>query len=198
MRSFVTLYNIVNKLSLALIAGTILMAILTFLPKGFIDFPCMIQYDEQNACLENPRHIGKCTTNIESYLTIYQAGWSGGGCHFADSVTDSLDVQTPVLNITLTKVGETIDVNMISLSPGEGFYHMRVWHWNPWIISKIGMRNLGFVRDCQSECVEPKVVLTGSYGTHISFVKGGSILAFLFVLFAVTRQKVKRLRHFEQ
>jgi hypothetical protein len=175
-----------------------LMALLTFLPKGFIDFPCMVRYDEQKSCLENPHHTDTCTASIEIYLTTYQAGWSGGGCHFADSVTNSLDVHTPVLDITLTKAGETIDVNMVSLSPSEGFYHMRVLHWNPWIISKIGMRNLGFVRDCQSECIEPKIVLTGYYGTHISLVKGGSILTCLFALFVVTRRKVKRFRHFKQ
>jgi len=119
-------YRIARFILLLLLILTILLGILNIINVSFIDFPCFVTYDQVNHCLDKGSAAGRREENteqirIESFLTTYVAGWSGGGCSNQSSVGDTLELRTSVGQLSLTREADNLKVNGKSLAIGEQF-----------------------------------------------------------------------------
>ena len=171
------------------------LSFLTF--GGFMDFPCSIEYVEQDDCILSywsEQDNGKYSSRIEIYLTSYAAGFRGGGCLMKKSETNTLDVPTSVIDLRFEMNGSRLKVNDEVLDEGEEFHLTDFFTWDPWIISRIRFMNLGSVTECQTVSDHRRIVIIGSYGTEVSLGKGLSLLSALIAGIIFTYLRLKGLK----
>lgn len=167
-----------------LIIYTLISGYFTFFRGGAIDFPCFVTYDEKNNCIqvkENTRENKKTSPRIEAFFTVYSAGWQGGGCYYESSETNFLEIKTSGIKLRLEKINGDLKVNNTILKKNEEFKITKVFTFDPWSIFRLIFENLGLVSNCPVEELKisplrETIVIVGSYGTEISFIKGFLIL----------------------
>ena len=163
-----------------MLALTILLGVLNFFLVGFIDFPCFVEYNAGGDCLDTGSSLYgeqgvEANTRIEAFMTTYIAGWSGGGCDYQDSQSDSLALRNSVGTLELSRQGDTLLVDGKAFEKGEAYRRSHWLDWHPWIIAKTQFTNAGVLADCQAEPAIERLVVIGSYGTQTSLLKGGLI-----------------------
>jgi hypothetical protein len=198
-RRLVSVYKVLRVVLWFLLAFTIILGALTILWGGFIDFPCFVRYNEAEDCISMENASGRWDkvqddARIETFLTTYKAGWSGGGCNHKIASEDTLEQNTSVGTLTLDREGETLKVDGRILGKGQSFKRTHALIWNPWIIAQTQFTNVGVVADCESESPARRLVVIGRYGTQISLVKGGSILIALIAGLALVNRRLKASR----
>jgi hypothetical protein len=187
-------YRIVQIALLLLLAYSVLTGLSFFFSGGFMDFPCFAEYVEQDDCLLSYRYeddTGESTSQIEVFLTTYTAGFRGGGCNYQNSEITTLDVQTSIVDLRLERDDSILKVNGEILAKGATFQKTNILNWSPWIVSRIHLRNLGLVSDCESDSTHPRIVIVGSYGTEVSIVKGVLIISAVIFGFILVNRKIK-------
>ena len=140
-----------------------------------MDFPCYVEYVEQDDCVISHLYeddTGENTYQIEVFLTTYMAGFRGGGCNYQKSETAELVVQTSIVELRLERDGSVLKINGEVLGKSATFRKTNILNWSPWIISRMTLRNLGLISDCESDSTHRRAVIIGNYGTEISIVKG--------------------------
>jgi hypothetical protein len=166
-----------------------------FFSGGFMDFPCYVEYVEQDDCVLSHRYedeTGENTSQIEVFLTTYMAGFHGGGCNYKKSEANALDVQTSIVDFRLERDDSILKVNGKILEKGETFQKTKLLNWSPWIVSRIRFDNLGIVSDCESDSTHRRTVIVGSYGTEVSTVKGVLITSVIILGIILVNMKTKR------
>jgi hypothetical protein len=165
---------------------------------GFMDFPCPAIYVEEDDCvslqtasIEKPENM----TQIEIFLTSYEAGFKGGGCNHQVTDANTMDVQTSVRDLSFEINGSSFRVNGKVLEKGAKFQATNIFHWNPWIISRLQFENHGLIPDCQSHSEHQRLVIIGSYGTEISLLKGSLISSALLagLIMSILRTKKPKI-----
>ena len=154
---------------------------------GFIDFPCAVRYDEANACLDTSygwTPTEGSAAQMDVYLSTYIAGWSGGGCSQTPSDTPTVDIGTTVQTLHLERQGAAVIVNGQRIEPGERYEVNNWFTLHPWVTSSLFFDNLGVIPNC-NENDPPRLVLVGTYGTAINFIKGGLILLGLIAVLSL-------------
>ena len=191
----ITTYKILRLAFVLLFLYTVVTGVLSFFFIGFIDFPCFVSYDKKNKCVDDEWTGDKDKTNykIESFLTTYMAGYSGGGCHYEYSDNNNLNIQTSVTSLRLERNGSSLTVNGKGLDVGNEFRIVKVFNWSPWVISQMKFENMGLVSDCNSPSTNQRIVIIGNYGTRISLVKGLSVLLISIGGFIFAQRKLKVL-----
>jgi len=168
-----------------------------FIFGGFMDFPCSIEYVEQDDCIlsyGSEQDNGEDASRIEVFLTSYAAGFRGGGCLMKKSETNTLDVRNSIIDLGFEREGSRLKVNDEVLEDGAEFHLTNFFNWNPWIISRIRFKNLGLVTECQTGSDRRSVVIIGSYGTEVSLGKGLSVSSVLIAGLIFTYLRLKRLK----
>lgn len=203
LRRWVRVYKILRVVLWLLLAFTIILGALTILLGGFIDFPCFVRYDEAEDCISMEHASGRwdelqADTRIETFLTTYRAGWSGGGCNHKIASEDTLEQYTAVGTLALEREGETLKVEGKTLRKGQSFKRTKALIWNPWIISRTQFTNVGVVANCEAESPVERLVVIGSYGTYIALLKGMAVLAILIGGLVFVNRKLKALREKEE
>lgn len=192
-------YKVLRVVLWLLLAFIIILGASIILLGGFVDFPCFVRYDEAGDCISMEHASGRWDevqdeTRIETFLTTYEAGWSGGGCNHKIVSQDTLEQYTSVGTLTLEREGETLKVDGKTLEKGQSFKRTHVLIWNPWIIARTQFTNLGVVADCESESPASRLVVIGSYGTQISLIKGGLIMLALIAGLVLVSRRLKAFR----
>jgi hypothetical protein len=191
----ITTYKILRLTFVLLFIYAVVTGILSFVFIGFIDFPCFVSYDEKNKCVEDEWTGDKDKTNykIESFLTTYIAGYSGGGCHYEYTESNILNIKTSATSLRLERNGSSLTVNGKGLDVGNEYRVVKVLNWSPWVISQMKFENIGLVSDCNTPSTNQRIVIIGDYGTKISFIKGLSVLFISIGGFIFTQKKLKVL-----
>ncbi len=156
----------------AIVALFLCLGFGTVMFKGFVDFPCFVEYDEVNHCVAagNWSTTIKEEKRIQVFLTTSQVGFSGGGCHAESSDNDLLKIQTGIAGLKFERTGNVLLVNGKELKPGENYVFTKFWNLNPWTVYTLEFTNLGVVPICKSTAT-PQLYVIGSYGNRISFIK---------------------------
>jgi len=192
-------YRIARFVLLLLLILAILLGILNIINVGFIDFPCFVTYDQVKNCIDKGSAAGRWeeTTGqirIESFLTTYVAGWSGGGCSKQSSAGNTLELHTSVGQLTLTREADNLKVNGKPIEKGEQFKKLYWWDWRPWIIARAEFTNEGVLADCNGNPEQSRLVVIGSYGTQTSLLKGALICLILVAGLVFVHSKHKKAR----
>jgi hypothetical protein len=191
-------YKILRIFFILLLALTLMSGCMTVVFRGFIDFPCFARYMKESDCLELPEHMRQrreaLNPLIETYLSTYIAGWKGASCDYNASPDQSLELSTATGKLTLQLEGESLKVNGQSLGKEEKYNTINIWSINPWAIAQTDLYNRGVIPDCGTQPPNPRLVVTGSYGTKTHLIKGGLITTFLIAGIALTSRKIKGLR----
>jgi hypothetical protein len=193
----ITFYRILCSALLVLLIYSLLTGLTRLTFGGSMDFPCFVDYDEQRNCVipHGPGSTeGEDTPQIEVFLTTYVAGMHGGGCEHKKTDTNMLDVPTSVIDLRFECDGNSVKVNGQVFEAGAAFEAKNVFDWNPWIVSRLRLKNLGLVADCHSGSQFQRIVVSGSYGTEISIVKGLSISTAIIAGLVYSILKLKRLK----
>ena len=188
----ITSYKILLLALSLLLLYSVLAGLSSFVFVGYMDFPCFIEYVEQDDCImshQSEQNSGEEASRIEAFLTSYEARFHGGGCLMKKSETNTLDVRTSVIDLALERDGNRLKVNDEVLEEGGEFHLTNVYHWNPWIISRIRFKYLGLVTECQTGSDHRRIVIIGSYGTEVSVGKGITVSSVLIagLIFTVLR-----------
>ncbi|HET7087324.1 MAG TPA: hypothetical protein VFL17_01610 [Anaerolineae bacterium] len=188
-------YQILGSVIMLLFLSAILVGIPAFQHQGWIDFPCSVRYVRKDDCLLPINLEGWRPPQIESALDRYEAGWSGEACDYHTSDTRVLFVQTPILNLSLEIVDDTLKVNGSILDKGAEFQAINILNWNPWRISRIRFENLGLLPYCDSRVEGKTLQVYGRYGTEVSPIKGVLLLCALaggqLLVYRKSRQAAK-------
>ena len=198
MNEIIKYFQILRLILLFLIICVLLEGWLSIGFWGFIDFPCFERYIETNNCIDVggfKQSEDRDIYQIESFLTSYAAGFSGGGCYNEKSETNTARLQTDAANyLILERDDGILKVNGRILDKGAEFQAINVFYWNPWQISRLRFKNVGLVPDCGTNPENRRIVIIGSYGTEISLLKGFLILSFVIGWFIFACRKLKSLR----
>lgn len=158
---------------------------------GFADFPCSEHLSKDGSCVVGRSFVrdapNTTTYRIEAFLTVYRAGWSGGGCDYSKTETDELSIRTAVGRLRFRLDGRALSVNQRRIDPGETLRRARYWHWNPWVVSRLQLQYQGAVPDCDAETTVARAVIVGRYGTEFSAVKGTIVLVLIIIGLRATR-----------
>lgn len=188
------IYKVANFIMTFLFVGTIVMPVLMFLWlilfRMFVDFPCFVDYRQQDQCYESKneqitriREKEGTVPQIEVFLDQYSYMSQGGGCVYKKSESNLLEISTPAAVLKLVRSDDSLEINDQVLGSGEVLKITNVFYsWNPWTVSSVQVQNLGLVRDCDAPNEAPRIVLDGYYETDISFQKGLIISLILFGL----------------
>ena len=191
-------YKILRILFIFILALTLLSGCLTFVFRGYIDFPCFARYIKESDCLELPEHMQKRrelqNPQIETYLSTYIAGWKGASCDYHASPDQSLELFTSVGKLNLQLKSDSLSVNGQTLGKGEEYHASKFWIIHPWAIAQTDIYNQGVIPDCGTQGVNPRMVVTGSFGTKTNLIKGGLVIAFLIGGTILTSRKIKGLK----
>ena len=190
-------YKILLLALFLLLIYSVLAGLSSFVSVGYMDFPCFIEYVEQDDCIlsyRSEQDSGEDASRIEVFLTSYEVGFHGGGCLMKKSETNTLDVRTSVIDLGFERDGNRLKVNDEVLEEGAEFHLTNLYNWNPWIISRIRFKNLGLVTECQTGSDHRRIVIIGSYGTEVSLGKGLSVSSILITGLIFTYLRLKRLK----
>ncbi|MBN2387431.1 MAG: hypothetical protein JXB85_10450 [Anaerolineales bacterium] len=163
----------------------VLVGVGTVVPKGFVDFPCFVTYDEQNQCLDLSGMPEEDLEDVrlQVYLTSHQIGMMGGGCLARDSESDQLHIETAAIDLDFERRGDALFVNGGSLPVGETSTYTSFWDSNPWIMHEVRFTNYGLVSICDTD-LPARVVVVGTYVSTIALLKGGLVLLIPLALIA--------------
>ena len=180
----VRFFKVLKLLIVILVIYTILDGFSIFFFGGLMDFPCFVEYNEANNCIEAERlseieKERKDLPQIESFFTIYQAGWKGGRCHYEKSETNFLKVKTFLTTLRFERINGDLKVNNRFVKKNEEINIKSFFNIEPWSIFQLKLKNLGLAADCNSTSTEQKLIIVGSYGTEPSSIKGFLILSIL-------------------
>lgn len=178
-----------------LVAYTTVSALLVVMSAGGVmDFPCSEKFVSEKECVETNRPEEDNAYRIQSFLTTYTAGWSGGGCLYSKSETDTLTIETSIKNVLLERDNDILRVDGKVLEKGSEFRYTNIFHWNSWIVSQIRFKNTGLVTYCRSVSKNERIIVIGRFGTKVSLLKGLSILTIpILVLTYFNRSLKKRI-----
>jgi hypothetical protein len=190
-----TAYKILPLLFILLLIYFGCTFLISFVPIGFADFPCSIEYNEENKCVidYHPYIEDNSKYQIETFLTTSYVGTSGGGCHRAHSESNTLDVEISFLNLHLERIGNNLIVNGKTVEAGEKIQYTDYLHWSPWIISQIRFENVGAVTYCDSKSDSPRVIIIGNYGAEKSLGKGSILLILAIGGYILVKRKYKNV-----
>lgn len=146
--------------------------------KGFIDFPCAHDYQEQRRCLErgNPFIELEPKQNLQAFIDIGEVGYSGLGCLAQSSDTSRLELRHGLLQLELKRDGDLLYVNGKAWPEGQVYSSVIFWNTNPWTIYRFKAVNYGMAGFCE-ETLPPRMVIMGRFEDEISFAKAGLLLA---------------------
>lgn len=151
----------------------------TVRPKGFIDFPCIAEYDQANNCVSQegplPAEQDQSKVRLQVFLTNSEVGFSGAGCYFEGGASDRVEMETPALDLVFERRGEALFVNGKPLASGDSFSFTSFWDPNPWLVEKVQFTNYGLVPVCGKD-LPARLEVIGSTRIKISLVKGGLVL----------------------
>jgi hypothetical protein len=164
------IYRFMQIFFALLLGYSIVTGIYSFIFHGYIDFPCAINYDETHKCIST--HRDQKNSQIQSFLSVYYAGYSGGGCDYNHTGSNFLNLQTPATDLQLVREKNNLFVNGRIFRTGKEFQTVNIFDWNPWIISRMQFVNLGTVAECDSPADLQSITIVGEYRTETSLVKG--------------------------
>jgi uncharacterized protein (UPF0333 family) len=162
---------------------------------GFIDYPCPAVYNETNNCFYNTafRYNDCENCNIKVFLSVYQIGYNGGGCHYKGSDSNKLTLFNITHILHFHARGDDSYVNGYKLEQGESIHLATPFTLHPWSIYELNITNHGKVKLCDQ--MENEVVLvTGDYGTNFSLIKGFVLLMTVIVGIFFTSRKLYQLK----
>ncbi len=176
--------------------GLACLGLWTAMPKGFVDFPCFVNYDEARQCVANDMYGSMVTgeDRMQVFLSTYLLGWSGGGCSYQHTVSDTLQLETPAGQFLLERNDDALLVNGQELAVGDAFRHVNYLNLNPWVEYYIQFTNYGVVNFCESD-LPPQMVVIGYYESRLSPLKVvplilillSTIIVFVVLLVRTTR-----------
>jgi hypothetical protein len=158
--------RIINILFYLAIAFVILSGLWSLVFKGERDFICGIT--DEGKCIET--YSFHFNSSINMYMTEYEAGWGGGGCHRSDGSDYGL-----VLS------GNDLLHKGRLMQPQERYQRTSIFTADPWTIFRQEFTYLGKRTYC-SDSSEHYIVF-GKEGTKHSSIKGWSIIAILVLIF---------------
>lgn len=191
------LWGILLLVFAALLGWSIYRGVPAASVRGFMDFPCHVDYDPRNECIVTyaPSNLGHNEgIQIETFLTTHQAGFYGGGCDHETSNTEILELSTFLGEFSLQRVGEVLKVDSAIVAKGQGMTRTVYTNLDPWVISHINLKNLGVVADCVEGSTHTRLVVAGSYGTELSIAKGALISLLGLVGLVTSGMRLTRLR----
>jgi hypothetical protein len=161
--------------------------------KGFIDFPCFVNYDEVNSCVAaSDGYPGVDEEKrIQVFLDVSRLGFSGAGCKAEGSFTDVLELATPATSLKFERVDNFLYVNGKELKTGKQFVFTNYWGINPWTIERIEFTNYGIVPVCGGS-KPPQIYVIGSYGNQISILKALLLLILCLLIVYLISRHIKR------
>ena len=168
----------------------------TVMFKGFVDFPCFVEYDKTNQCIANGSYLPEPTIQerIQVFLNVYYLGMGGAGCDYMYTVSDTMQVETPAGNFSFERENDRLLVNGEELAAGETYRHVSYLDPNPWVEYSIEFTNHGIVNYCESD-IPARMVVTGSYRNRVSALKVVPItLILLAAVITLTVLLVRALR----
>ena len=77
----ITNFKILRAILLILIGFMLITFLSSIIVRGYIDYPCFVNYVADQNCIESYLSRTDPTPKIESYLSFYEVGWHGGGCN---------------------------------------------------------------------------------------------------------------------
>jgi len=164
---------------------------------GFADYTCFVAYDPVQDCVRTSRRAEQKllpTTRVESFMTSFSVGVSGGGCSLRQSSSDQMELASVAGRINLERRGEDLFVNGAKLERDHEFRIRSSWHPNPWADAEASLRNIGLVSDCDALPPMKRIVVFGRSGTEGAPYKGLAILMVFLVALPLVNRKLRSLR----
>lgn len=160
--------------------GLACLGLWTAMPKGFVDFPCFVNYDEARQCVASDMYGSMVTgeDRLQIFLSTYFLGWSGGGCDYQHTADNTMKLDTPAGQFFLERRNDALLVNGQELAVGDTFRHVNFLNLNPWVEYSIQFTNYGVVNFCESD-LPPQLVVVGYYESRMSPLKGVPLLLIL-------------------
>ncbi|MEW6093946.1 MAG: hypothetical protein AB1531_08290 [Chloroflexota bacterium] len=166
--------------------GIVCQGLWTVMPKGMIDFPCFVSYDETRQCVASDMYGSMVTgeDRLQVFLSVYFLDLGGGGCDYRHTASDTLQLDTSAGQFLLERSGDTLLVDGHELAVGETFRHVNYLNLNPWEEYYIEFTNYGVVNFCESD-LPPQLVVVGHYESRLSPLKVVPLLLILLTAIIV-------------
>jgi hypothetical protein len=169
------------------------------MPKGMIDFPCFVSYDEARQCVASDMYGLMITgeDRLQVFLSVFFLDMGGGGCDYRHTAEETIQLDTPAGQFLLERDGDALLVDGQELAFGETFRHVNYLNLNPWVEYYIEFTNYGVVNFCESD-LPPQLVVIGYHESRLSPLKAVPLFLILlsvmivFVVLLVRRTRSAR------